>query len=301
MPVDCGGEPHIKSMTGFGRGSASLDNLEVIVEVKAVNHRYLEIFLKGPRIYSVFEPEVRKVVAGSISRGKFDIVLTRVGDKGAFTQVAYNDSLAKGYYSRLLEMKENLGLKGEISVSDMLTLKEIFQPVEQDSGIEEEWPVLEAAVRDAISKLDEMRKAEGAALWADMEKRLLKIRGMAEAVQPLVGEIAAAAKERLAKRVQELTGGVQLDQDRLLQEVALIAERSDVTEELTRIHSHLSQFMNLGKMGSPLGRKLDFLLQEINREVNTLGAKAGSTGISPYVVNIKAELEKVREQTQNIE
>lgn len=197
MPIDCGGEPHIKSMTGFGRGHASLGNLEVIVEVKAVNHRYLEISLKGPRIYSGFEPDVRKVVSESISRGKFDIVLNRIGDKGAFTQVTYNDTLATGYYNSLLLMKQSLGLKGEISVSDMLTLKDILQPVEQDTGIEDEWPVLEASVRDAIKKLDEMRKVEGMALWADMEKRLEKIKDMAEAIRPLVGEIAAVAKERL--------------------------------------------------------------------------------------------------------
>jgi uncharacterized protein (TIGR00255 family) len=146
-----------------------------------------------------------------------------------------------------------------------------------------------------------MRKTEGAALWKDIEQRLTSIRETSVLIAPLVEQVTVTAKEKLAKRVQDLTGGLELDQERLLQEVALIADRSDVTEELTRLNSHVEQFLACGQAGSPLGRKLDFLLQELLREVNTVGSKSASGEIAGYVVNMKAELEKIREQTQNIE
>ena len=158
-------------------------------------------------------------------------------------------------------MKEKFGLVGDITVSDMLGLKDIVVPVEKEDALEQEWPLVRNSVREALRSLDEMRKVEGAALWRDIEARLMSIRAMANTVAPMVGQVAVAAKERLARRVQELTGGLQLDQDRLMQEVALIADRCDVTEELTRLDSHVEQFLSSGREGSPLGRKLDFLLQ----------------------------------------
>jgi uncharacterized protein (TIGR00255 family) len=153
----------------------------------------------------------------------------------------------------------------------------------------------------ALAGLEEMRKNEGTALWQDIEQRLVSIRDAVELIAPLAGQVSSAVKERLEKRVHELTGGLELDENRLLQEVALMADRSDVTEELTRLKSHVDQFIAFGQEGSPLGRKLDFLLQELNREVNTLGSKSASTEIATHVVRVKAELEKIREQTQNIE
>jgi uncharacterized protein (TIGR00255 family) len=292
---------NVKSMTGFGRGRYGNGDLEVLTEVRAVNHRFLDISLRVPRMYTAFEPAIRKSISDATHRGKFDVVITRNGGKGSLVQVFLDETLAAGYYSCLLQMKEKLGLTGDISLSDMLTLKDIIVPVEKEEAIEQEWPLVQRSVQEALAYLDEMRKAEGAALWRDIEMRLIAVRDMADTVAPLVGQVTVVAKERLAKRVQELTGGLQLDEDRLMQEVALIADRCDVTEELTRLKSHVDQFLVAGKEGSPLGRKLDFLLQEIHREVNTLGSKSVSTEIASYVVNMKAELEKIREQTQNIE
>ena len=146
-----------------------------------------------------------------------------------------------------------------------------------------------------------MRRTEGAALWRDIESLLDRVRTTAGQISPLVHQVTAAAKLRLEKRVQELTGGLELDPERLLQEVALLADRSDVTEEITRLESHVDQFLSFGRQGSPLGRKLDFLLQELHREVNTVGAKSASTDIASLVVSIKADVERIREQTQNIE
>jgi len=215
--------------------------------------------------------------------------------------VALDRDLAENYHRCLVELRDSLGISSEITLSDVLTLKEIVLPVEKVDGLDHEWSLVEASVRSALDALDVMRGAEGASLWRDIEQRLLSIRETGHQIEPLVTQVTRAAKDKLAKRIQDLTGGLELDSDRLLQEVALIADRSDVTEELTRLESHVEQFLSFGREGSPLGRKLDFLLQELQREINTLGSKSTSTDIALHVVNIKAELEKIREQTQNIE
>jgi uncharacterized protein (TIGR00255 family) len=303
MQIDATGEmiKFVKSMTGFGRGRSTTAEVEIISEIRAVNHRFLDISLRVPRLYTSFEPQIRKIVSERIGRGKIDIAVSRTGGKGGLMEIMLDTQLAEGYYKCLLELKERFGLAGEIRISDMLTLRELIVPLEKEQDIEEELPLVEESVAKALDALDTMRKTEGNTLWADIEKRLAAIRETAGLIAPLVDQVTAMAKEKLAKRVQDLTGGLELDQERLLQEVALIADRSDVTEELTRLNSHVEQFLACRQVGSPLGRKLDFLLQELLREVNTIGSKSASSEIAKYVVNMKAELEKVREQTQNIE
>lgn len=291
----------VKSMTGFGRGRHTAGDVELMSEIKTVNHRFLDISLRLPKMYAGFEPGIRRLIADRIHRGKVDVLVTRVGGRSGLLDVSLDMDLASSYYRCLSELRESLSLQGTITVSDMLTLKEIVVPTEKEEAIEEEWPLMEASLNKALDALDQMRLAEGAALWRNIEEMLLAIRQTAEGIAPLVGQVTAAAKERIEKRVRDLTGGIDLDEDRLLQEVALIADRSDVTEELIRLDSHIDQFLSFGKEGSPMGRKLDFLLQELNREANTVGSKSASTDIAGRVVNIKAELEKIREQTQNIE
>jgi uncharacterized protein (TIGR00255 family) len=288
-------------MTGFGQARLIEAGAEVVAEVRSVNHRFLDISLRLPRIYSALEPRVRKIISDSVHRGKVDASITRTGSSGAVMDAALDFDLARRYHKRLLELKEDLALAGDITVSDMLTMKEIIQPVEREEGIEKELPLIEGSLREALAAMDVMRRNEGKAIWQDIEARLTLIRELAGRIMPLTDQVAAQAKERLEKRVKELTGGLELDENRLLQEVALIAERADVTEELTRLESHVAQFLAFGKEGSPVGRKLDFLLQELHREVNTLGAKSASTDIASYVVRMKAEVEKIREQTQNLE
>jgi uncharacterized protein (TIGR00255 family) len=291
----------IKSMTGFGSGRAMVGDVEVVTEVRTVNHRFLDISLRLPRQYSGFEPEVRRIVSQVVKRGKADVTVTRTGGKGNLMDVTLDRSLAASYHRCLQELKEEFGLAGTITISDMLSLKDIVVPVEREEHIEEEWALVETSLRNALNALDGMRQVEGAALWRDIEVLLKGIRESAALIPPLVHQVTAAAKQRLEKRVQELTGGLELDPERLLQEVALLADRSDVTEEITRMESHVDQFLSFGRQGSPLGRKLDFLLQELHREVNTMGAKSASTDIASTVVSIKADVEKIREQTQNIE
>lgn len=293
--------PAVKSMTGFGRGHASSGEVEVVAEVKSVNHRYLDMSVRLPRLYSAFEPQVRRIVSEHIGRGKLDVAISRYGASGAIMDVTLDLDLARKYYDRLSQLKDRLGLSGNISVTDMLTLKDIVSPVEKGEEVEREFQLVEAGLLQALAALDGMRRAEGAALWSDMETRLVALRETARKIWPLADQVTIAAKERLEKRTRELTGGLQLDPDRLLQEVALIAERADVTEELKRLESHVEQFLGFVDQGSPLGRKLDFLLQELNREINTIGSKSASSDIAALVVIMKAEVEKVREQTQNIE
>jgi len=288
-------------MTGFGRGRGMTAEVEIITEIRAVNHRFLDVSLRVPKLYTSFEPEIRKIVSERIGRGKIDVTVTRTGGKGGLMEVVLDNQLADGYYKCLRELKDRFGLAGEVTISDMLTLRELIVPLEKEQGIEEELPLMEASLGKALDALDEMRKIEGRALWKDIEQRLVTIRETAGLIAPMVDQVTAMAKEKLAKRVQDLTGGLELDQERLAQEVALIADRSDVTEELTRLNSHVEQFLSCGQAGSPLGRKLDFLLQELLREVNTVGSKSASGEIASYIVNMKAELEKIREQTQNIE
>ncbi|MFH0957259.1 MAG: YicC/YloC family endoribonuclease [Pseudomonadota bacterium] len=294
-------EKFVKSMTGFGRGSYSCDDVEIVTEIRAVNHRFLDMFIRLPKTYNCFEPQIRKIVSEKNSRGKFEITVTRSGAKGALMELSVDHDLSERYYACLLELKNKFSLAGEISVSDMLTMKEIISTAENLGGFEQEWVFVETSLRKALNALDEMRKAEGLALWGDVETRLVSIGETIDILFPLVEQTSSEARTRLEKRVREVTGGLEIDDDRLLQELALIAERSDVSEELIRLRSHVDQFLTFGKQGSPLGRKLDFLLQELHREVNTLGAKSASTDISAHVVNIKSEVEKIREQIQNIE
>lgn len=291
----------IRSMTGFGRGSALADGVEVVAEVRALNHRFLDIFLRMPRVYTVFEPHLRKVISEYAGRGKIEVSVTRRGMSGKITNVNIDLDLAERYRDCLVQLKDRLGIPGEMTLAHMLSLQDIVSPEENREEIQKEQAVLEESLRQALRALDEMRTTEGHALWKDIEARLIAVREIAAAVYPLAEQVPALVRSKLEKRIQELTGGMELNEDRLLQEVAILAEKGDVTEELTRLESHVDQFLSFGKEGSPIGRKMDFLLQEIHRELNTLGSKSTSTEIATHVVNMKSEVERIREQTQNLE
>ena len=291
----------IKSMTGFGYGRTVLGEVEIKTEIRGVNHRFLDISVKMPRTYSMFEPEIRKTISARAQRGKLDVVVSRIGGTGSLVEVMVDHGLALAYYNCLSELKSRFSLAGEITLAEMSHQSDIIVPREKQEAVQIEWHALEESLGLALDTLDSMRRAEGAALWHDIELRLNTISATAEEILPLVDQVTVAAKERLEKRVHELTGGLELDRDRLLQEVALLAERSDVTEELTRLKSHVEQFLSLAAQEAPVGRRMDFLLQELHREINTIGSKSASTAIAHRVVAMKAELEKVREQIQNIE
>jgi len=288
-------------MTGFGYGRKVLGEVEIKTEIRSVNHRFLDMSVRMPRSYSLFEPEIRKIVSNSVQRGKLDLVVTRTGGTGSLVDVVLDRALASAYFNCLSQLKEHFRLAGEITVADMLRLSDIIVPQERQEAIQVEWQALEESLYQALAALDSMKRTEGTALWHDIKPRLLTINATADDIGPLVNQVTVAVKERLEKRVLDLTGGLELDRERLLQEVALLADRADVTEELTRLKSHVQQFLSLGNEGSPVGRKMDFLLQELHREINTVGSKSASTEIAHRVVIMKTELEKIREQIQNIE
>lgn len=291
----------MKSMTGYGRGVASGQDVEIICEIRSVNHRFLDISFRSPKIYSSFEPKLRKIVTESISRGKVEINISRNGGKDAILATVLDEKLAESYYANLKQMKDLFNLAGEITISDMLTLREVIAPVENEGEMEHEYELVSESLGVALAALDGMRRKEGETIWKDIQSRLESIKELSFQIEPLVDQVTKSAKEKLEKRVNELLGAVDLDRERLAQEVAYMADKSDVTEELVRMRSHVDQFKEHALKGSPIGRKLDFLLQELHREVNTVSSKSSSTDISSVIVTAKAEVEKIREQTQNIE
>ncbi len=293
--------PTLNSMTGYGRGRCTHNHIEIVTEVRSVNHRFLDVAIKVPKFYACFEPDIRRIVSERVHRGKIDVTVNRLGDKTGLVDVVVDYELARCYLQCLEGLRDAFKLSGPIGLSDLISFKDVVTPIDKNDGIEQEWPLLESSLHEALGELDDMRRKEGAAMWKDIVERLHTLHKKASLIHPLVDQVVKSMRDRLEKKIRELTNGIALDDDRLIQEVAFFAERSDVTEELTRLESHLEQFAASGNNGSPVGRKLDFLLQELQREINTLGSKSASTDIARHVVDMKAELEKIREQTQNIE
>lgn len=289
----------IKSMTGYGKGEAEFEGRRFIVELRSVNHRYCDVSIRLPRRYTALEGDIKKSVSGSISRGKLDVTLTIEGSEGTALGLEVNTPLADSYYSALCSLKDRLGLAGEITVRDISSVPDIITMKEEPLDIKRYWPFIEAATRKGLDALDDMKMAEGTALTVDIFGRLEQIYMATDDVAVRAPAVVASYKDRLAERIRGM--GYEPDQGRLVQEVACFADRCDISEEIVRLRSHLGQFKTIAVSPEPSGRKLDFLIQEINREVNTIGSKGNDAVISQKVVDLKAELEKIREQVQNIE
>ncbi len=290
----------IKSMTGYGKGESTYGGGCITVEIRSVNHRYGEVFVKLPRNLIVFENDVRKLVSERLKRGKIEVFVQH-DQVTAGVSLAVNIPLAKEYHEALIGLKNELGLAGEVTLPLIASQKDVLSSDENRVMDESLGDALMAAVRTGVENLESMRSKEGEALLDELLKRK-------EAVAVLAGEVARRApgvvsdyavrlKERLAQLVADSTVG----EERLAQEVAIMADRCDITEELVRLDSHLKQFGSALALGEPVGRKLDFLLQEMSREVNTVGSKANDAEIAYRVVEMKTEIEKIREQVQNIE
>lgn len=289
----------IKSMTGYGKGEADYEGRRFIVELRSINHRYCDVSIRLPRRYAALEGEIKKTVAVAISRGKLDVTLTIEGSEGTALGLEVNTTLADSYYSALCSLKDRLGLAGEITVRDISSVPDIITMKEEPLDIKRYWPFIEAATNKGLDALDDMKMAEGAALTVDIFGRLEQIDMATDDVAVRAPAVVASYKDRLAERIRGM--GYEPDQGRLVQEVACFADRCDISEEIVRLRSHLGQFKAIAVSPEPSGRKLDFLIQEINREVNTIGSKGNDAVISQKVVDLKAELEKIREQVQNIE
>jgi uncharacterized protein (TIGR00255 family) len=289
-------------MTGFGRKETDDAAAHFLVEIRSLNNRYLDIQVKTPRGLAMLEPRVKKTVQDRFSRGRFDVFITRNGQQEKNAKLVVNEDLAGQYVAALRDLKSRYGLQGEIALSTVAAFQDIVAVSETVDDPEKVWQVLSTVLSQALDELDRMRTEEGAALARDILSRI----GTIDLLTDAIGKKSPASVEHARKRMTETLNKLlaeQPDPVRLAQEIAILAERTDVTEELTRLGSHMNQFHTLmtEARGETVGRKLDFLIQEMGREVNTIASKAMDAEISMDVVNIKAELEKIREQVQNIE
>lgn len=290
----------IKSMTGFGRATYEVDGRTYTVEIKSVNHKYNDINIRLPRFLNSIEDELRKQIQANISRGKIDVFINfdNYSDKGY--NIKINRNLAKEYLTELKSLADETGIPFELSVIDVSKLPDILK-MEEDGDEELIAKELKVALSEALNNFVDMRTKEGEKLAEDMKKRV-------DWIEVKVGEIAKFSStlveeyiEKLETRVKELMKTDVVDETRLAQEIVIYSDKCSIEEELTRLKSHISQFNELLKGSSPIGKKFDFLVQEMNREVNTIGSKANCLEITNRVIDIKTEIENIREQIQNIE
>lgn len=291
----------IRSMTGFGAGRGQSGGEAVTVELRSVNGKFCEVKPRLPRELSPQEPELVKAIKARIARGAVDVFVRRESPTATTLAPQIDKPLAAAYAKALRELKTELGLDGEPSVHDIASLEGVLKLGETAADVPALEKALGQALDQALGALEQMRRREGEALARDLAARLDNIEKGANEVARLAPLQVSAARDRLAARIEELTKGIALDPARLAQEVALFADKTDVAEELTRLASHLAQARALVQSDAPAGRKLEFLVQEVNREINTIGSKSQHAGIAALVVDLKAELERVREQVQNVE
>jgi uncharacterized protein (TIGR00255 family) len=293
----------IKSMTGYGKAEAVLADRKFTMEMKSVNHRFLEISLRLPGMLLPLEGEIKKRIGEKFSRGRIEATLRVDGDGNAENEGRFtlNLPLVRNYHALLRQLKEELHLGDEITLAMMAGFRDAFVPAEMVQDPVTLWEGLSKILADAIRTLTDMREKEGESLERDLTGRLDLIAGFLEGIAVRVPHVVLDYQKRLTDRVRELTGGMVVDEARLLQEVAIMAEKSDITEEIVRFRSHIDQFAELLTGDDAAGRKIDFLIQEMGREINTIGSKSGDAGISRSVIEIKSELAKLREQVQNIE
>ncbi len=292
----------MRSMTGYGRGEAHWHGFKFTVELNSVNRKQSEISVDIQRDLIELEPRIRDEINTSVSRGRLHVVVAfhRQAANGA-SNVRLNESLARTYLNMIRKLKKDLKLSGEVSVETLLRFPGVLQTQEPEIDPEAVWPHLEKALSEALKKLIAMREKEGKFLRRELVKRLKLIESRIGAIEGMRSQIVDRYRSQLHQRIQSAGIELRLEDERLLKEVALFADRCDITEEITRLQSHLKQVHEQLTLREPVGRTLDFLAQEMNREINTIGAKANHAEVSQHVVQMKAELEKIREQIQNIE
>ena len=290
----------IKSMTGFGRGKYENEGRTYTVEIKSVNHKYSDINVRLPRFLNSVEDKIRKRVAEVISRGKIDIFVSFENYSNKGTTIRINKDLAKEYIKELKSLADEAELRFDLNVIDVSKFPEILKLEDEDNDelIGQEVMI---ALDDALGKFVSMREIEGQKLVEDIERRIYLIQEKVNEVTKFSSTLVEEYMARLQTRVNELLAPGVVDEARLMQEIVIFSDKSSIEEELTRLKSHISQFLELIKQSSPIGKKIDFLIQEINREVNTIGSKANSLDITNKVIEIKTEVENIREQIQNIE
>ncbi len=290
----------VVSMTGFGKGDASDGRSRAVAEVRTVNSRFCDVALRIPSFLAPLEPRLKEVVQSAISRGRIEVTLSFEGAWAGVGTPVLNVEVARGYWEGLSRLRDALNIAGEIDIRTVAALPDVFQYTSNGLDPETAWSLVEKAATVALEQCNRMRRTEGELLRKDFEGRIGTLNRLLGQVEILAPARGAAGRDRLRERIaQLLTNGI--DEDRLATEVAILADRLDITEECVRFHSHNEQFLLSLQRDEPVGRRLNFLLQEMGREANTVGSKANDAAIAHLVVEMKEELERLREQVQNVE
>lgn len=293
----------IQSMTGYGRAETVVEGRPLVVEIKSLNHRNLEVMARVPPFLGFLEIDIKKRISSRISRGRVEIGI-RVDSEGDATggeQLRINIPLIRNYYTLLNQVREELGLADRVTLDMIAGLRNGIYLADAEIDTEKAWETLAGAIDDATDSVIAMKEREGELLYGDFIERLHVIGEEIKILESMAPQIAEEYQKRLSERIVELTEGLEIDEARLTQECAVMAAKSDINEELVRLGSHMSQFKEMIEEGEAAGRKLDFLIQEMHREINTIGSKSSDLEISRSVIEIKNELAKLREQAQNIE
>jgi len=291
----------LKSMTGFGRSVAETDGYVITVEIKSVNHRYFEFSSRIPRQYGFLDDKLKSYINSRVSRGKVECYVSIDALNTEAAQVVVNNTLASAYVSALKELSKNYDLKEDFGASTVARFQDVLVVKKADEDEEKIWSYVKSVTDTALDKFIAMRTVEGEKMKNDISSRADYILSCVEYIEKRSPETVKEYNDKLVERVHDLIGDVSLDEGRVIQEVAIYADKVAVAEETVRLRSHLDQLKAFINADEPVGRKMDFLVQEINRETNTIGSKANDVDIARKVVDIKAEVEKIREQIQNIE
>ena len=291
----------VKSMTGFGRGEFEREGKLWTAEIRCVNNRFLDVKIKLPKAYISLEEKVRKKVGEVLQRGRVDIVLNVQGDFTDLQHISVNSELVKSYHYAFNEIAKSLELENDIGLSQLVNYPDVIQREQQSEDLLVVWENIKYALEGALQECDTMRIREGKCLVAELNGRLGGFVSHVDDIETRIPFLMEKREASLKERIEKLLDGVEIDPVRLNQEVAVMVDKTDVTEEVVRLRSHIAQFEKFLKQGGETGRKLDFLIQEFLREVNTLGSKINDGDIAHIIVELKGELEKMREQIQNLE
>ena len=291
----------LRSMTGFGRAEKVVGGYDITVEIKAVNHRFFDFSSRITRGYGFLEDKIKTFVQQYAERGKFDVFVSLEPSRETGVQVSVNKTLASGYVTALRGLSEEYGLKDNISAADIARFPDVLsigKPAEDEGEV---WLKVREVTGAAMESMLQMRMAEGGRLKDDLSKRADKILSIVSEIEKRSPETVAEYEEKLRQRLKDMLGDIKIDEQRILTEAAVFADKVSVTEETVRLRSHIKQFGSMLESDAAVGRKLDFIVQEMNREANTIGSKCVDAAIAHYVVDMKSEIEKIREQIQNIE
>lgn len=289
------------SMTGYGRGTEEIEGEKAVVEIRSVNNRFLDLQLKLPKSLNFLEDRIKELLRKNLSRGRIYYVLTWEGTEEPFSSLKLNEEATKAYYRLLEELKSKFKFKEKIGLNHLIEFPDLLKKEPEEPDIDRIWPTVDKATLAALSELKRMRETEGERLTKDILERMDRLRLLENLIEDEAPKVVESHRKTLRGKIENLVAQGQIDDERLAQEVAIFAERTDITEECVRLKSHIHQFVAISQKGGVVGRKLTFLMQEMNREANTIGAKALDAPISQKVVEIKEELEKIREQLQNVE